>query len=87
MPQQHIINLSLESSVVPNQMKIAKVVPLFKNGDPLSMDNYRPISLLSSFSKILEKIVANRLCKYLETKIYSQTLSLALDLDIPLSIP
>jgi hypothetical protein len=48
-------------------MKIAKVVPLFKNGDPLSMDNYRPISLLSSFSKILEKIVANRLCKYLET--------------------
>ncbi len=67
IPLQHIINLSLESSVVPKQMKIAKVVPLFKNGDPLSMDNYRPISLLSSFSKILEKIVANRLCKYLET--------------------
>jgi hypothetical protein len=65
-PLQHIINLSPESSVVPKQMKIAKVVPLFKNGDPLSMDNYRPISLLSSFSKILEKIVANRLCRYLE---------------------
>ena len=67
MPLQHIINLSFETSVVPNQMKIAKVIPLFKSGDPLSMDNYRPISLLSSFSKILEKIVANRLCNYLET--------------------
>ena len=66
IPLQHIINLSLETSIVPSQMKIAKVIPLFKNGDPLSMDNYRPISLLSSFSKILEKIVANRLCSYLE---------------------
>jgi hypothetical protein len=67
IPLQHIINLSLETSIVPSQMKIAKVIPLFKNGDPLSMDNYRPISLLSSFSKILEKIVANRLCSYLES--------------------
>ena len=66
IPLQHIFNLSLESSVVPNQMKIAKVIPLFKSGDPLLLDNYRPISLLSSFSKILEKIVANRLCNYLE---------------------
>jgi hypothetical protein len=48
IPLQHIFNLSLESSVVPNQMKIAKVIPLFKSGDPLLLDNYRPISLLSS---------------------------------------
>jgi hypothetical protein len=48
-------------------MKIAKVVPLFKTGDPKNMDNYRPISLLSSFSKILEKIVCRRLCTFLET--------------------
>ena len=66
-PLQHIINLSFETSVVPSQMKIAKVIPLFKQGDPLVMDNYRPISLLSTFSKILEKVVANRLCFFLES--------------------
>ncbi len=79
MPLQHIINLSFETSVVPNQMKIAKGIPLFKSGDPLSMDNYRPISLLSSFSKILEKIVANRLCNYLETNNLLSPLSLVSD--------
>jgi hypothetical protein len=55
------------------QLKIAKVVPIFKSGDPSSMDNYRPISLLSNFSKILEKIVVNRLTDFLESnKLLSQ---------------
>jgi hypothetical protein len=49
------------------QLKIAKVIPIFKSGDSSKMDNYRPISLLSNFSKILEKIVANRLTNFLET--------------------
>ena len=66
-PLQHIINLSLSTSSVPSQLKIAKVIPLFKQGDASSMDNYRPISLLSSFSKILEKVVCNRLCSFLDT--------------------
>jgi hypothetical protein len=66
-PLQHIINLSLLNSVVPSQMKIAKVVPIHKGGSRGSMDNYRPISLLSCFSKILEKVVCNRLCSFLET--------------------
>jgi hypothetical protein len=46
-------------------MKIAKVVPIFKSGNQTDINNYRPISLLCSFSKILEKIVANRLTHYL----------------------
>ncbi len=66
-PLQHIINLSLANSVVPTQMKIAKIVPIHKGGSRVSMDNYRPISLLSCFSKILEKVVCNRLCSFLET--------------------
>jgi hypothetical protein len=45
---------------------IAKVIPIYKSGDRQSMDNYRPISLLSNFSKILEKIVAIRLTNFLE---------------------
>ena len=46
-------------------MKIAKVSPIFKKGDKLILSNYRPISVLSSFSKILERIMYNRLYAYL----------------------
>jgi hypothetical protein len=60
-PMVHVINLSFKNGIVPSQMKIAKVVPIFKGGDPLLTDNYRPISLLSNFSKILEKVKCNRL--------------------------
>jgi hypothetical protein len=66
-PLAHVINLSFKSGIVPDQMKIAKVVPIFKGGDPLLMDNYRPILLLSNFSKILEKVMCNRLTKFLES--------------------
>ena len=46
-------------------MKIARVVPLFKAGDRLLFTNYRPVSILPSFSKFLEKVVYSRLCNYL----------------------
>jgi Reverse transcriptase (RNA-dependent DNA polymerase) len=65
-PLNHVFNLSFRNGIVPTQLKIAKVVPIFKSGDPLSVDNYRPISLLSNFSKILEKIMCNRLTLFLE---------------------
>jgi Reverse transcriptase (RNA-dependent DNA polymerase) len=42
------------------------VVPIYKSGDPSKCDNYRPISLVSSISKILEKIVAVRLTNHLQ---------------------
>ncbi len=65
-PLHIIFNLSFKTGVVPNRMKTAKVVPIFKAGDPSSPDNYRPISLINNFSKILEKIMANRLTNFLE---------------------
>ncbi len=55
MPLKHIVNLSLSTGEIPHQMKTAKVVPIFKSGDPSDINNYRPISLLSTFGKILEK--------------------------------
>ena len=64
-PLIHIFNISLSSGVVPRNMKVAKVVPVFKKGDPQLLTNYRPISLLSSFSKILEKLVYIRIIKFL----------------------
>jgi hypothetical protein len=54
-PLLHIFNKSLELGVVPDKFKIAKVIPTFKSGDTQDMNNYRLISLLCTFSKILEK--------------------------------
>ena len=64
-PLSHIFNLSLRSGVFPNKLKQARVIPIFKSGDHLDCDNYRPISLLSSISKILEKIVSEKLIYHL----------------------
>ena len=64
-PLTHIINLSLNSGVVPQEMKIARVIPLFKSGDKSLFTNYRPVSVLPVFSKFLERIVYNRLINFL----------------------
>ena len=60
-PLHYLINLSLESGYIPREFKIAKVVPVFKTGDKHDFNNYRPISLLSSFSKLMENIVSRQL--------------------------
>lgn len=64
-PLTHIINLSISHGVVPDQMKIARVIPLYKADDKSVLTNYRPISILPSFSKILERIVYNRLTDHI----------------------
>ena len=64
-PLAHIFNLSLSSGIFPSAFKIAKVIPVFKKDDPTHLNNYRPISILSSLSKILEKIVHKRLYSFL----------------------
>ena len=66
-PLVHIINSSLQNGVFPEKMKIAKVIPLYKSGDSKELGNYRPISILPTMSKILEKIVAKRLRGFLES--------------------
>ena len=66
-PLKHIFATSFSLGIVPSQFKIAKVVPVFKSGNKESMDNYPPISLLSCFSKIIEKIVGSRLTAFLDT--------------------
>ena len=50
----------------PEKLKLSRIVPIFKSGDPLSCDNYRPIALVSSLSKILEKYVAIKLTNHLQ---------------------
>ena len=65
-PLTHIINLSIRSGIVPDRMKIARVIPIFKSGDSSLLTNYRPVSVLPVFSKLLEKVVYNRILKYLD---------------------
>ena len=64
-PLCHLFNLSFQTGYIPDQFKTAKVVPVFKSGDKHDYSNYRPISLLSSFSKLLEKIVAKQMVGFL----------------------
>ena len=61
----HLINLSLNEGVVPNEWKCAKITPLFKGGDATNPSNYRPISVLPVASKILEKVVFKQAYAYL----------------------
>ena len=65
-PLAHIFNQSMSSGTFPNKLKTAKVIPLYKSGDKHLLNNYRPISILPAFSKLLEKIIANKLVKFLE---------------------
>ena len=58
-PLTEIINLSLVSGCFPDTLKIAKVLPIFKTGDPEKLENYRPIFILPAFSKLYEKVVYN----------------------------
>ena len=45
-------NLAISTGVYPNNLKVAKVIPIFKKGDPASVNNYRPLSILSTINKI-----------------------------------
>ena len=65
-PLTHLFNLSFETGIVPDLLKIAKVVPIYKKGEKYLPDNYRPISLLSIFEKILEKLMYRRLADFLD---------------------
>ena len=65
-PLKHIFNNSLQKGVFPDSMKIARVIPIFKTGDAQTFSNYRPVSILPQFSKILEKIFHNRLMFFFE---------------------
>jgi Reverse transcriptase (RNA-dependent DNA polymerase) len=66
MPLVHLFNLSLRSGEFPSNLKTSRTVPIFKSGSPTLCDNYRPISLLSSISKVLEKAIACRLVNHLK---------------------
>ena len=66
IPLLHIVNLSFKTGTFPERMKTAKIKPLFKSGQKDIFTNYRPVSLLPQFSKILEKLFNSRLENFLD---------------------
>jgi hypothetical protein len=64
-PLTYICNRSLSTGVFPTRLKYSVIKPLFKNGDKTSMTNYRPISLMTSFSKVFEKVIHVRLHRHI----------------------
>ena len=65
-PLSRLFNYSLSIGRFPDVWKIANVIPVFKKGDPLMCNNYRPISLLCCISKVFEKIIFNHIYPYLK---------------------
>lgn len=69
VPLLHIFNCSLRLSTFPSCWKSARICPVYKSGDPTRVENYRPISVLSSFSKLFEIVMHERITSFLKGKI------------------
>ena len=65
---KYLFNLSIVKGIFPDDPKLAKVTPIYKAGNSDNVSNYRPISVLPSFSEILERIMYNCLQKYLKNQ-------------------
>ena len=65
-PLKYLFNLSIVKGIFPDDLKIAKVTPIYKADNNSNVSNYRPISVLPCFSKMLERIMYNFLQKYLK---------------------
>ena len=66
IPLTILFNTSFLSGTVPHDLKLANVIPVFKKGSQTCLSNYHPISLLSTFHKLLEKLMYNRLIRFLD---------------------
>ena len=77
IPNEKLINLSFETRIFPDALKLARIIPIFKKGDLLQCNNYRSVSLRSNISKVMEKFAHQRLYISLENNnvLYDKQLS------------
>ena len=68
-PIHHLFTLSLRSQSLPQDWRTHCIVPVFKSGDHSSVTNYRPISLLCTISKVLEKVIYQHLFDFLYNRL------------------
>ena len=65
-PLTYLINQSISQGIFPEELKLAKVLPIFKCEDEQLVQNYRPISILPFFSKVFEKITSKYIIEFME---------------------
>ena len=65
-PLTFLINHSFHNGIFPDEFKLAKVIPIYKSGSTMELNNYRPISVLNIFSKTFERLMYNKLIKFLD---------------------
>lgn len=65
-PLAKIFNYAFHTAAYPDPLKLARVVPIHKNGDPTLPQNYRPISILSAINIVFEKLIAKRVLNFLD---------------------
>ena len=71
----HLYNLCLETNKFPSDAKAAEIVPIYKKNDALQCKNHRPVSILTSSSKVLEKLMENDLSAQFLNDIYNDSLA------------
>ena len=65
-PVYHLFSMCLSQYYIPHEWRIHKITPIFKSGDRTSINNYRPISLLCTISKVLERIIYNHIIDFVQ---------------------
>ena len=68
-PVYHLFSMCLSQYYIPHEWRIHKITPIFKSGDRTSVNNYRPISLLCTISKVLERIIYNHIIDFVTKNI------------------
>ena len=64
-PLSEVINCSLRTGIVPSDIKLAKITPIYKQGNKNEVSNFRPISILPFFSKLFERVMYDRLYSFI----------------------
>ena len=67
-PLSHIFNISIEQGTFPESLKTSMIIPIFKAGSPLDLENHRGITITDNFSKIFEKTFAKQILSFLHNK-------------------
>jgi hypothetical protein len=74
-PLTHIFNLTFSTGIIPDNLKVALITVIMGN-NAMKFENYRPTSVLVCFSKLLERLMINRLSKFIEKTAYYQNTSM-----------